>query len=112
MENYRRIMYIENLQDNRIDEPATKSLAVCLNNKDTGRIKKMEYYFCDDIHNKINRKLITQHGADETAILNLAKRWKMIGPVGYLVVEADKEAEEYFDKQLKAGEGIEKIILH
>jgi len=112
MENYRRIMYIEDIQNNKIDEPSTKSLARCISDKDTGRIKKMEYYFCDDIHNKINRKLITQHGADEAAILNLAKRWKMIGPVGYLVVEADKEAEEYLDKQLKSEDGIEKIILH
>jgi len=104
-------MYVEDIQNNKIDESSVKSLSACIDNLN-GKIKKMEYYFCDDIHNKINRKLITQHGADEAAILNLAKRWKMIGPVGYLVVEADKEAEEYLDKQLKSEDGIEKIILH
>lgn len=103
-------MYIENIQNNKPDEPSAQSLSACLDNKNKGGIRNMEYYFCDNINNKANRHLIIQHSVKELTLLNLIKRRKLNGTVGYLIVEVNKAAEKDLDKQLKKYR-IEKIIL-
>ncbi len=104
-------MYIEKINYNEPDKASAQSLAACADT-DIGKKGNMEYFFCDNINNKINRKLIAQHGVKESLILNLIRRKKLNGVVGYLVVEVNKEAEGRLDKQLKLGEGIEKIVLN
>lgn len=117
MERYRRIMYLENM-NNALDEASAQSLSVCLNKKNQilfniikGEIKNMEYFFCDNINNKINCKLIIQHGVKESLLLNIINKGKLRGAVGYLIVEVDKPVEKDLDKELR-GYGIEKIVLN
>lgn len=110
MEKYRKIMYIEKINYNLPDKASTKSLSVCLDNK-KGHLRSREYFFCDNINNKINRNLITQHGIKESALLKIINKQKLKGVVGCLVVEADKTAEKALDNNLNSDYGIEKIVL-
>lgn len=110
-------MYLENM-NNALDEACAQSLSVCLNKKNQmllniikGEIRNMEYFFCDNINNKINRKLITQHGVKQSLLLNIIDKGKLRGAVGYLIVDVDKPAEKDLDRELR-GYGIEKIVLH
>ncbi len=110
MTQYRRIMYLERINYNGPDKPSVQSLSACLEDKNKGGIRNMEYFFCDNINNKINRKLITQHGVKESTLLNIINKRKLKGVVGYFIVEAKKEVEKDLDKQLKKY-GVEKIVL-
>lgn len=111
MTEYRKIMYIENIRNNNPNETSVQSLSACLDNKTADKIRTMEYFFCDNINDKVNRNLIIQKGVKDSVILSLIKQRKISGTVGYLIVEVNKTAERDLDKELR-GYGIEKIVLN